>query len=217
MACGILVPWPRIETISPAVEGWFLTTEPPGKSLVSFTISKSKSVPYWGESAHPSGWEMARGKHGSGLTQQRMCRDIHGPWWIVSHNRYRPRENIADHISGKALTPNIIKNSQYNGTTMQFTCEQKTQTYFTKRYIRWRISTRKDVQHPSIRGSTIPMQSQPSMTYLYGEDGHLLIVASHSRKQRGKASSLLSLLIRARIPSKGLPSHDLITLQSPTS
>ena len=32
-ACGILVPWPRIEPSSPALEGRFLTTGPPGKSL----------------------------------------------------------------------------------------------------------------------------------------------------------------------------------------
>ena len=33
MACGILVPWPRIELVSPALLGGFLTTGPPGKSL----------------------------------------------------------------------------------------------------------------------------------------------------------------------------------------
>ena len=32
--CGILVPWPGIEPTSPALEGRFLTTGPPGKSLV---------------------------------------------------------------------------------------------------------------------------------------------------------------------------------------
>ena len=32
-ACGILVPWPVIEPVSPALEGRFLTTEPPEKSL----------------------------------------------------------------------------------------------------------------------------------------------------------------------------------------
>ena len=33
VACGILVPQPGIEPTSPAVEGRFLTTGPPGKSL----------------------------------------------------------------------------------------------------------------------------------------------------------------------------------------
>ena len=33
-ACGILVPWPGIEPSSPALQSWFLTTGPPGKSLV---------------------------------------------------------------------------------------------------------------------------------------------------------------------------------------
>ena len=32
-ACGILVPCPRIDPISPALEGGFLTTGPPGRSL----------------------------------------------------------------------------------------------------------------------------------------------------------------------------------------
>ena len=32
MACGILVPRPGIEPMSPALEGGFLTTGPPGKS-----------------------------------------------------------------------------------------------------------------------------------------------------------------------------------------
>ena len=36
MACGILVPQPGIEPVSPALVGGFLTTGPPGKSLSSF-------------------------------------------------------------------------------------------------------------------------------------------------------------------------------------
>ena len=31
-ACGILIPWSRIEPSSPALEGKVLTTGPPGKS-----------------------------------------------------------------------------------------------------------------------------------------------------------------------------------------
>ena len=38
-ACGILVPRPGMEPASPALEGRFLTTEPPGKSLLYFKIS----------------------------------------------------------------------------------------------------------------------------------------------------------------------------------
>ena len=34
VACGILVPQPGIEPESPALEGGFLTTRPPGKSIV---------------------------------------------------------------------------------------------------------------------------------------------------------------------------------------
>ena len=30
-ACGISVPWPRVEPLSPALHGWFPATEPPGK------------------------------------------------------------------------------------------------------------------------------------------------------------------------------------------
>ena len=37
-ACGILVPRPGIEPVSPALEGGFLTTGPPGKSHVSINI-----------------------------------------------------------------------------------------------------------------------------------------------------------------------------------
>ena len=33
-ACGILVPSPEVEPVSPALEGGFLTTGPPGKSPV---------------------------------------------------------------------------------------------------------------------------------------------------------------------------------------
>ena len=36
MACGILVPQPGMEPMSPALEGRFLTTGPPGKSLEYF-------------------------------------------------------------------------------------------------------------------------------------------------------------------------------------
>ena len=34
VACGMLVPWPGMESTSPALEGEFLTTGPPGKSRV---------------------------------------------------------------------------------------------------------------------------------------------------------------------------------------
>ena len=37
-ACGILVPWPGFEPVSPALVGRFLTTEPPGKSLRRVTF-----------------------------------------------------------------------------------------------------------------------------------------------------------------------------------
>ena len=36
MACGILVPLPGIESMSLALEGGFITTGPPGKSLLPF-------------------------------------------------------------------------------------------------------------------------------------------------------------------------------------
>ena len=38
LACGILVPWPGIEPVSPAMAGRFLSTGPPGKSpgLITF-------------------------------------------------------------------------------------------------------------------------------------------------------------------------------------
>ena len=34
VACGILVPRPGIEPLSPSLEGGFLTSGPPGKSLL---------------------------------------------------------------------------------------------------------------------------------------------------------------------------------------
>ena len=40
VAWGILVPWPGAEPISPALEGGFLTTGPPGKSLKDLFIVK---------------------------------------------------------------------------------------------------------------------------------------------------------------------------------
>ena len=39
-ACGILVPCPGIEPVSPAFQGGFLTTGPPGKSWVSLLPEK---------------------------------------------------------------------------------------------------------------------------------------------------------------------------------
>ena len=43
-ACGILVPWPGIESTSPALEGEFLTTGPLGKSLnTAFAFQKTPS------------------------------------------------------------------------------------------------------------------------------------------------------------------------------
>ena len=38
VACGILVPRPGIKPVSLALEGGFLTTEPPGKSLIVFCL-----------------------------------------------------------------------------------------------------------------------------------------------------------------------------------
>ena len=40
-ACGILVLWPAFESTSPALKGRFLTTGPPGKSLVKYFIECS--------------------------------------------------------------------------------------------------------------------------------------------------------------------------------
>ena len=49
-ACGILVPWPGIELKSPALEWWFLTTGPPGKSWWAIysqrEISMYCSIPF---------------------------------------------------------------------------------------------------------------------------------------------------------------------------
>ena len=45
VACGILVPGPGIEPTSPALEGGFLTTGPPGKFLLFFKLVKEhKSI-----------------------------------------------------------------------------------------------------------------------------------------------------------------------------
>ena len=38
-ACGILVPWTGIEPVSPALEGGFLTTGPPEKSLLYYNLT----------------------------------------------------------------------------------------------------------------------------------------------------------------------------------
>ena len=49
VACGILVPQPGIEPMSPALQGRFLTTGPPGKSL-ALLLSDHKSFWFWVES-----------------------------------------------------------------------------------------------------------------------------------------------------------------------
>ena len=53
MVCGILVPQPGIEPKSPALQGGFLTTEPPGKvSRMGFCfcfLNKVKSNPAYDE------------------------------------------------------------------------------------------------------------------------------------------------------------------------
>ena len=43
VACGILVPWPGIKSVSPALEGGFFITGPPGKSL--FAVSPVRNPP----------------------------------------------------------------------------------------------------------------------------------------------------------------------------
>ena len=43
MACGILVPQPGMEPMSPTLEGKILTTRPPGRSLKKSSWSKDKS------------------------------------------------------------------------------------------------------------------------------------------------------------------------------
>ena len=42
LAYGILVPWSGIELVSPALEGGFLTTGPPGKSPIAFLMELDK-------------------------------------------------------------------------------------------------------------------------------------------------------------------------------
>ena len=44
MACGILVPWPRIEPMPPALEGGFLAPGPLGKFLQQVCCCSSRSV-----------------------------------------------------------------------------------------------------------------------------------------------------------------------------
>ena len=44
VACGILVPPPGIEPASPALEGGFFTTGPPGKSPLAFLIKMITSI-----------------------------------------------------------------------------------------------------------------------------------------------------------------------------
>ena len=45
VACGILVPRPGIEPASPALEGGFFTTGPPGKSLPTFKTALPGDFP----------------------------------------------------------------------------------------------------------------------------------------------------------------------------
>ena len=57
--CGILAPWPRIESASPAFEGQVLTTGPPGKSLGTQFWSSSgdqKQAPVWCSEPIPVKW-----------------------------------------------------------------------------------------------------------------------------------------------------------------
>ena len=48
MACGILVPRAGIKLASPALEGGFLTTGPPGKSLEPVFLTTAVSGELWG-------------------------------------------------------------------------------------------------------------------------------------------------------------------------
>ena len=43
LACGILVPWPGIKPVSPALEGRFLTAGPPGKNPRSIEIIQTET------------------------------------------------------------------------------------------------------------------------------------------------------------------------------
>ena len=58
MARGILVPRPGIEPPSPALEGRFLTTGPPGKSLKFFRILINES---WALVPHPPFLDIVKG------------------------------------------------------------------------------------------------------------------------------------------------------------
>ena len=49
-ACGILGPWPGIKPTSPALEGIFLTTGPPGKLPLAIFIQKQEMIHRIGES-----------------------------------------------------------------------------------------------------------------------------------------------------------------------
>ena len=62
-ACGILVPWPGIKPTSPASEGGFLTTGPPGKSLQLFleSLSLSPSIVHFPVFCLPAFWVLIPG------------------------------------------------------------------------------------------------------------------------------------------------------------
>ena len=54
-ACGILIPWPGIEPIPPALEAWSLNHWTPGKSP-SFSFKSSNGWKQWTHNATSSTW-----------------------------------------------------------------------------------------------------------------------------------------------------------------
>ena len=98
--CGILVPRPGTELLSPELEGRFLTTGPPGKSLVPHFPIRAPSS--WASptqiSVQRSFWNDQSKKHKSGKLTHTQIWSCHFPTWSMSVALHLPLHEDPIHV-----------------------------------------------------------------------------------------------------------------------
>ena len=92
VACGILVLQPGIEPTSPALEGGFLTTRPPGKWSKSRSVVSDSLRPQWNSPGQNIGVRRLSLLHGIFPTQRSNQGLLHCRWILyqLSHKGSRP-------------------------------------------------------------------------------------------------------------------------------
>ena len=142
-ACGILVPWPGIEPMSPALQGRFLTTKPPRKSHLKLTFRQKKKGRKWNRSVVSYSFQSHRlqppRSSAHGILQARILECIVMP---SSRGSSWPRDwTRVSHVAGRFFIVCAIRETLTFRRGLQITGVPCLFFFFPFIFISWRILT----------------------------------------------------------------------------